>query len=91
VQVSDFGLTKFREDVGKGTKEIGGSVHWTAPEVLNETADVDLILADVYSFGASGPTPISSPRLAATTNPTHTTPQASSSGSFSLVNSPTLA
>jgi hypothetical protein len=88
VQVSDFGLTKFREDVGKGTKEIGGSVHWTAPEVLNETADVDLILADVYSFGASGPTPISSPRLAVTTNPA---PQASSCGSFSLVNSPTLA
>jgi hypothetical protein len=26
-------------------------VHWKAPEVLNESADVDLILADVYSFG----------------------------------------
>jgi serine/threonine protein kinase len=51
--VSDFGLTKFREEM----KEMGqsaalqGSIHWTAPEVLNENPDVDLVLADVYSFG----------------------------------------
>jgi serine/threonine protein kinase len=54
VKVSDFGLTKFKEDIGhhKGARDIGGgSVHWTAPEVLNETVDVDFILADVYSFG----------------------------------------
>ncbi len=51
-KVSDFGLTKFREDLKKqGTKEIQGSLHWTAPEILNETPDVDLVLADVYSFG----------------------------------------
>jgi serine/threonine protein kinase len=51
--VSDFGLTKFREDARKGGTQANdaGSVHWTAPEVLNESADVDLILADVYSFG----------------------------------------
>jgi len=30
---------------------MAGSVHWTAPEILNEAPDVDLILADVYSFG----------------------------------------
>ena len=54
--MSDFGLTKFREDVSKGGgKEVAGSVHWTAPEVLNESSDVDLILADVYSFGISSP------------------------------------
>jgi serine/threonine protein kinase len=89
VKVSDFGLTKFREDIGHnkggaGARDIGGgSVHWTAPEVLcesaslcgaqpkltllhltlsfnlssdspqvlNETIEVDFILADVYSFG----------------------------------------
>ncbi len=53
VKVSDFGLTKFKEEVGaKGLgKEVAGSVHWTAPEVLNESSDVDFILADVYSFG----------------------------------------
>jgi serine/threonine protein kinase len=53
VKVSDFGLTKFKEDVGKGGggREVAGSVHWTAPEVLNESPDVDFILADVYSFG----------------------------------------
>jgi serine/threonine protein kinase len=52
VKVSDFGLTKFKEDIkNKGSRDIAGSVHWTAPEVLNESADVDLILADVYSFG----------------------------------------
>jgi class 3 adenylate cyclase len=60
VKVSDFGLTKFKEDIsgkgglgggGKGNNNVAGSVHWTAPEVLNEAGDVDLILADVYSFG----------------------------------------
>jgi serine/threonine protein kinase len=74
VKVSDFGLTKFKEDVKKGGEQnIAGSVHWTAPEVtpilgvsqtvassdhtqttlqvLNETTEVDFILADVYSFG----------------------------------------
>jgi serine/threonine protein kinase len=52
VKVSDFGLTKFKEDMKKGgTKDIAGSVHWTAPEILNEVTDVDFILADVYSFG----------------------------------------
>jgi serine/threonine protein kinase len=54
VKVSDFGLTKFREEVQKATvHEAQGSIHWTAPEVLNETADLDYTLADVYSFGAS--------------------------------------
>jgi hypothetical protein len=54
VKVSDFGLTRFKEDVkkgGGGSQNIVGSVHWTAPEVLNESSDVDFILADVYSFG----------------------------------------
>jgi serine/threonine protein kinase len=52
VKVSDFGLTKFKEDISKGgVNDIAGSVHWTAPEVLNESGDVDFILADVYSFG----------------------------------------
>jgi serine/threonine protein kinase len=51
-QVSDFGLTKFKEDMKKGdTKEMVGSVHWAAPEILQDTPDVDYILADVYSFG----------------------------------------
>jgi serine/threonine protein kinase len=52
VKVSDFGLTKFKEDVKiKTSRDVAGSVHWTAPEVLNESGDADLILADVYSFG----------------------------------------
>ena len=52
VKVSDFGLTKFKEDVkNKTSRDVAGSVHWTAPEVLNESGDVDFILADVYSFG----------------------------------------
>ncbi len=54
VKVSDFGLTKFREEVQKATvHEAQGSIHWTAPEVLNETVDLDYTLADVYSFGTS--------------------------------------
>jgi serine/threonine protein kinase len=28
-----------------------GSIHWMAPEVLNEAMDVDFMLADIYSFG----------------------------------------
>jgi serine/threonine protein kinase len=52
VKVSDFGLTKFKDDIkGGGGTDHAGSVHWTAPEILNETPDVDFILADVYSFG----------------------------------------
>jgi serine/threonine protein kinase len=50
--VSDFGLTKLKEDVGRGAnKDARGTLHWTAPEVLNESEAVDWILADVYSFG----------------------------------------
>lgn len=53
MQVSDFGLTKFREEMKRAgtTKEIQGTVHWTAPEILNEQLEVDYALADVYSFG----------------------------------------
>jgi serine/threonine protein kinase/ABC-type phosphate transport system substrate-binding protein len=54
VKVSDFGLTKFKEESkssGASNTALQGSIHWTAPEVLNENPDVDFILADVYSFG----------------------------------------
>jgi serine/threonine protein kinase len=52
VKVSDFGLTKFKDDIkGRGGADRVGSVHWTAPEILDETSGVDFILADVYSFG----------------------------------------
>ncbi|ELR19857.1 Serine/threonineprotein kinase [Acanthamoeba castellanii str. Neff] len=53
VKVSDFGLTKFKEDIGHhkgGARDIGGG------SSLNETVDVDFILADVYSFGIILPT-----------------------------------
>lgn len=50
--MSDFGLTKFKEEMKRGgAKEVQGSVHWTAPEILNEAMDIDYMLADVYSFG----------------------------------------
>nr|WIL04199.1 serine/threonine-protein kinase/receptor [Cedratvirus lena] len=52
VKVSDFGLTKFKEDLLKRDDEkLELSVAWAAPEVLSESKDVDYILADVYSFG----------------------------------------
>jgi serine/threonine protein kinase len=51
-QVGDFGLTKFKGQLGKNAaKEMQGTVQWLAPEVLQESPDVDFILADVYSFG----------------------------------------
>ncbi len=35
VKVSDFGLTKFRDEMKKSrTKEVPGSIFWTAPEVI---------------------------------------------------------
>jgi serine/threonine protein kinase len=50
--VGDFGLTKFKGQLGKNAaKDIQGTVQWLAPEVLQESPDVDFILADVYSFG----------------------------------------
>jgi serine/threonine protein kinase len=53
-QVSDFGLTKFNEELKHAGKDhnMQGSVHWTAPEILNESAEIDYILSDVYSFGS---------------------------------------
>lgn len=52
VKVSDFGLTKFKEELKRGGhKQAQGSVHWTAPEILNESLEIDYVLADVYSFG----------------------------------------
>lgn len=47
VKVSDFGLSS----VFKETREETGTVHWTAPEVLNDHHDIDFTKADVYSFG----------------------------------------
>nr|WIL03466.1 serine/threonine kinase [Cedratvirus plubellavi] len=52
VKVSDFGLTKFKEDLIKQDDEkLELSIPWAAPEVLSETKEVDYVLADVYSFG----------------------------------------
>jgi serine/threonine protein kinase len=55
-QVSDFGLTKFKTEMKKSQpNQLQGSLHWTAPEILNESDGVDYTLADVYSFGAPLP------------------------------------
>ncbi len=36
VKVSDFGLTKFRDEMKKGrSKDVQGSLFWTAPEVID--------------------------------------------------------
>jgi serine/threonine protein kinase len=52
VKVSDFGLTQFKEDAKNNHGAAHQmSIHWTAPEVLNEAKDIDYALADVYSFG----------------------------------------
>ena len=56
VKVSDFGLTKFKEDMEKHRPNrsecrLAGSIHWTAPELINQSPCIDLTLADVYSFG----------------------------------------
>jgi serine/threonine protein kinase len=51
-QVSDFGLTRFREELKSiDVEQVQGSVHWQAPEVLSGTQNADLMPADVYAFG----------------------------------------
>jgi serine/threonine protein kinase len=47
VKVSDFGLTKFKEEMKRGgpSKEIQGSVHWTAPEVRSTSSSSSPSLA----------------------------------------------
>lgn len=52
--MSDFGLTKYKEQLaGEQDRrhQVEGSIQWMAPEVLDESTDVDYMLADVYSFG----------------------------------------
>lgn len=46
-------MTKFNEELKKAGKDgtMQGSIHWTAPEILNESPEVDYVLADIYSFG----------------------------------------
>ncbi|AVK76566.1 serine-threonine kinase [Pandoravirus neocaledonia] len=53
VKVSDFGLTRFKSDLARaaGGDAAQGTVQWLAPEVLEDTADVDYMQADVYAFG----------------------------------------
>jgi serine/threonine protein kinase len=54
LQVSDFGLTKFKEDMEKEdgpNRPFAGSIHWAAPEIISQWSCVDFMLADVYSFG----------------------------------------
>jgi serine/threonine protein kinase len=57
VKVSDFGLTRFKEQLRKNQQQnqepkmVGASIHWTAPEVLNEASNIDYEAADMYSFG----------------------------------------
>nr|UDO46925.1 ser/thr kinase [Pandoravirus massiliensis] len=53
VKVSDFGLTRFKSDLARaaGSDAVQGTVQWLAPEVLEESAQVDYMQADVYAFG----------------------------------------
>nr|UMO78191.1 Serine/threonine protein kinase [Pandoravirus belohorizontensis] len=54
-KISDFGLTRFKADLARNGSSAGdavqGTVQWLAPEVLDESADVDYMQADVYAFG----------------------------------------
>eukprot|EP01087_Luapelamoeba_hula_P013242 TRINITY_DN3788_c0_g2_i1.p1 TRINITY_DN3788_c0_g2~~TRINITY_DN3788_c0_g2_i1.p1 ORF type:complete len:1605 (+),score=191.21 TRINITY_DN3788_c0_g2_i1:33-4847(+) len=50
-KISDFGLTKLKEqDSGSNMDKLAGSLLWTAPEILGETASFSEA-SDVYSFG----------------------------------------
>eukprot|EP01087_Luapelamoeba_hula_P007745 TRINITY_DN1900_c1_g1_i1.p1 TRINITY_DN1900_c1_g1~~TRINITY_DN1900_c1_g1_i1.p1 ORF type:complete len:1690 (-),score=189.26 TRINITY_DN1900_c1_g1_i1:61-5130(-) len=49
-KISDFGLTKFKQESGSDYDRFAGSLLWTAPEVLSEEQPF-AEPADVYSFG----------------------------------------
>ncbi|ELR20409.1 serine/threonine protein kinase, putative [Acanthamoeba castellanii str. Neff] len=53
VKVADFGLTQSKEQLARyePTWQAEGSLHWMAPEVLNEAPEIDYAMADIYSFG----------------------------------------
>jgi serine/threonine protein kinase len=96
VKVSDFGLTKFRDELKKGgvgqAGQMQGSVHWMAPEILNETLDADYILADVYAFGSLSLNAMLSLPIQFASNVTlHRNQQGSSCGSSLRGSSPTWA
>jgi serine/threonine protein kinase len=56
LKVSDFGLTKVKSELIKNGPKGGamGTIHWTAPEVLAESENVDYVLADVRASSAIG-------------------------------------
>ena len=49
-KISDFGLTKFKQDSNSDIDQMAGSLFWTAPEILGEEAPFSEP-SDVYSFG----------------------------------------
>eukprot|EP01087_Luapelamoeba_hula_P003949 TRINITY_DN138_c0_g2_i1.p1 TRINITY_DN138_c0_g2~~TRINITY_DN138_c0_g2_i1.p1 ORF type:complete len:1696 (-),score=223.93 TRINITY_DN138_c0_g2_i1:132-5219(-) len=49
-KISDFGLTKFKQESGSDIDKLAGSLFWTAPEVLGEECPYSEA-GDVYSFG----------------------------------------
>jgi len=51
LQVSDFGLSNFKEAMKIKSEQLWGSVQWIAPEVILKLDQLDLEKADVYSFG----------------------------------------
>jgi len=58
VKVSDFGLTRFRDQLKRQQQSQddavmggGGSIPWSAPEVLGEKGMINWEAADMYSFG----------------------------------------
>ena len=51
-KVADFGLSRIRNATKSGAdNHLFGSIAWTAPEVLDESPEIDYAMADVYSFG----------------------------------------
>src|SRR5690606_7633046 len=49
-KISDFGLTRFAHESNSDIDRLGGSLFWTAPEILGEEMPFSEA-SDVYSFG----------------------------------------
>ncbi|XP_033124899.1 mitogen-activated protein kinase kinase kinase 12-like [Anneissia japonica] len=51
IKLTDFGLSKIKGDFTNLTQNLGGTILWMSPEVMDEVDNVDHFKSDIYSLG----------------------------------------
>ncbi|XP_033124928.1 mitogen-activated protein kinase kinase kinase 12-like [Anneissia japonica] len=51
IKLTDFGISKITNDITSTTHNIGGTILWMAPEVMDENDKIDYFRSDIYSLG----------------------------------------